>query len=235
MFAPSVAKCANRSAAVRPTNDLARDVYTPPVEHGVAQVRVAHELEAAVKGVPAGLHDRGRLVAVGVALVEVVEPEAAELLVRERADVGVPEDDAVARTRHRRVVGHLAVVPAVGALDEQVPEQAGVLEVIVVAALHAAAVARIRHVPVAAAADLGRVVQEGEPERLVRARCPRPAGVELVLLLLDRADHVDPVEGDDGVVASETESHEYKVYPYVRSNSAMNVASASTPASGNAL
>ena len=70
-------------------------------------------------------------------------------------------------------------------------------------ALHAAAVARVGHVPVAAAADRGRVVQEREPERLVRARRPRPAGVELVLLLFDRADHVDPVEGDDGVVAAE--------------------------------
>lgn len=136
-------------------------------------------------------------------LFEVVEPEPAELLVRERADVRVAEDDGVPRTGHRRVVGDLAVVLAVGALDEQVAEQAGVLQVVVVAALHAAAVARVRHLAIAAAADLGRVVQEREPERVVRGRRPGAAGVELVLLLLHRADDVDAVESDDRVVAPE--------------------------------
>ena len=144
--------------------------------------------------------DRGRLVALGVALVEVVEPEAAELLVLERAHVGVAEDDGVARTRQRRVVGDLAVVLAVRALDEEAAEQPRVLQVIVVAALHAAAVARVRDLAVAAPADLGRVVQEREPEGVVRGRSPRGAAVELVLPFLDRADHVDSVEGDDGFV-----------------------------------
>ena len=74
---------------------------------------------------------RGGLVALGIALVEIVEPEAAELLVLERAGVGVAEDDAVPRTRHRRVVGDLAVVLAVGAFDEQVAEQASVPQVAV--------------------------------------------------------------------------------------------------------
>ena len=74
---------------------------------------------------------RGGLVALGIALVEIVEPEAAELLVLERAGVGVAEDDAVPRTRHRRVVGDLAVVLAVGAFDEQVAEQARVPQVAV--------------------------------------------------------------------------------------------------------
>ncbi len=151
--------------------------------------------------VPAELRDHRSLVALGAAPVEVVEPEAAELLVREGADVGVPEDDAVARAWHRREVGQLAVVPAVRALDEQVPEQAVVPQVVVVAPLHAAPVARVGDVAVAAAADVRGVVQEREREGVVRARRPRAAGVELVLGLLDGADDVDPVEGHDGVVA----------------------------------
>ena len=105
------------------------------------------------------------------------------------------------RTGHRSEVGQLAVVLAVRALDEQVAEQAGVLQVVVVAPLHPAPVARVGHVAVAAAADVRGIVQERERESVVRARRPRAAGVELVLGLLDGADDVDPVEGHHGVVA----------------------------------
>ena len=147
-------------------------------------------------GVATGLHHGGGLVALGVALIEVVEPEAAELLVLERADIGVPEDDAVSGAGDRRVVGHLAVVLAVGALHEQVSEQARVLQVVVVPPLNATAVPRVRDLAVAAAADVGRVIQERERDRLVRVRRPGSAAVELVLLLLDGADHVDSVESD---------------------------------------
>ncbi len=120
---------------------------------------------------------RGGLVALGIALVEIVEPEAAELLVLERAGVGVAEDDAVPRTRHRRVVGDLAVVLAVGAFDEQVAEQARVPQVAVAVTVApgtgrpASSVAATRIIPVVVTcARAGAAVAASSSARSVVAR-----------------------------------------------------------------
>ena len=51
------------------------------IVHGVAEVGVPQQLDAAVNRMVADLHDRGALVPLGVALVHIVEPEAPELLV----------------------------------------------------------------------------------------------------------------------------------------------------------
>ena len=121
---------------------------------------------------------RGGLVALGIALVEIVEPEAAELLVLERAGVGVAEDDAVPRTRHRRVVGDLAVVLAVGAFDEQVAEQARVPQVAVAVTVApgtgrpASSVAATRIIPVVVTcAGAGAAVVASSSASRAVARC----------------------------------------------------------------
>ena len=79
----SVKLPAMSSPAVSPASDPAREVYSPPSNAVLRKFGVPHQLDAAVHCVPSELHESGRLEALGVALVQLVHAEAAELLVGE--------------------------------------------------------------------------------------------------------------------------------------------------------
>ncbi len=141
--------------------------------------------------------------ALGVALIDDVLAEPAKLLVGQRADVGRSIDDRVRHVADRREVGDLTVVHVVGRLNQHRTLQPQIVEAVVVSALHPRAVARVGEVAVAAAADVGRIVEEREAHRVVAGGRPRALGVALILLVLDGAQEFVGVEAGHIVFALE--------------------------------
>ena len=172
-------------------------------ERRVAEVLVLLPLEAALERVlfPGVLHRAAH--AFRVALVDQVLAEAAALLVGEDARVGRTIDDRVRLLAERRQVGDVAVVLVIRRFDQRRTLKPRVVQAPVVAALDAGAVAGVGQVAIAAAADVRRIVDEHEADRVAARRRVGALDVALILLVLDRAHELLRIERRDVVFTLE--------------------------------
>ena len=119
------------------------------------------------------------------------------------ARVGRAIDDRVRLLADRRQVGDVAVVLVIRRFDQRRALKARVVQAPVVAALDAGAVAGVGQVAIAAAADVRRIVDEHEADRVAARRRVGALGVALILLVLDRAHELLRIERRDVVFTLE--------------------------------